>query len=403
MTGPSVSTSGGHDLGSVFGSPDSAFQAPEPRSHQRRNALIWSALAVVLVAGACAMVHIGANLGYDDALVDFEAAVDDTEDSALALESELAGLDGTVSAATGIADADSGGLMDAASKETLVAAVDEAEEAVSEGAAVRQQRLPSAGEKPIWAWELFGETTQLAADREAADELAEEFEGARRAADDAVNALHEAGTAAITSAANAAAGFETAHVSARNLDIIALRSAAERVRESEGSLDEAAAAAYTDLETAASQMLASEQAELAEKSGPLYEARLEIEAFARSLAPGVLLDFDWSEFVNGYGYADSMGGYATWWFHDPGYATIELSNSVAAYWPSARSQALVAHEVGHAISVKCDGMYDDSTQENIEAWATAWAIGMGYTDVANGTSAYGAPPQTMIDTAAECR
>jgi hypothetical protein len=357
----------------------------------------------VLVTGASAAVQVGANLGYDDALVDFEAAVGEAKESGLLLDGELSALDGTVLVVTDITDADSGTLMDAASKETLVAAVDEAQTAASEGIGVREQALPSADDKPTWAWELFGETTRLNTRRDAAGDLTDDFDAAGQSAGEAARRLEEAGVAAIASAADASTGFEAAHVSARNLDIIALRSAAERLQQSESRLDETVAAAYSDLETAASQMLASEQAELAEKAGPLYGARLEIEAFARSLAPGVLLDFDWSELVNGYGYADSMGGYATWWYQDPGYATIELSDSVAAYWPGARSQALVAHEVGHAISVKCDGMYDDTNQDNIEAWATAWAISMGYTDVANGTSAYGPPPQSMIDAAAGCR
>lgn len=263
--------------------------------------------------------------------------------------------------------------------------------------------MPQSDEKPSWAWELFGETTQLNSDREAAGDLAADRDVASEAAVDAAGTISEAGLAAVASAADAATGFEAAHISARNLDIIALRTAAEKLQQSESTLDETTASSYTDLENAASQMLTSEQAEIAEKGGPLYNARLEIEAFARALAPGVLLDFDWSELVGGYGYADSMGGYATWWYGDPGYATIELSNSVAAYWPGARSEALVAHEVGHTMSIKCKGMYDDSTQENVEAWATAWAISMGYTDIANGTSAYGAPPQSLIDAAAGCR
>lgn len=403
MTGPSAPPPGGHDLGTTFGAPvgATALRAPTPRRGRSRP--IWTGVGILLVAGACTAVQLSANLGYDDALTSFEATIDDAEDSGLLLDDELAELDSTLAVASGIADADSGTLMDAATKAALAAAIADAQTTVADSTTVREQPLPSAEEKPTWAWELLGETTQLHTDRDAADDLIADFDAAGETADDATGAVQDAGSAAIASAADAAVGFEAAHVSARNLDIIALRSAAEQVQQSRENLDEIAAAAYAELEAAAAQMLVSEQAELAEKSGPLYDARLEIEAFARSLAPGVLLDFDWSELVNGYGYADSMGGYATWWYHDPGYATIELSNSVAVYWPSARSQALVAHEVGHTISVKCDGMYDDSTQENIEAWATAWAISMGFTDVANGTSAYGAPPQSMIDAAAGCR
>ncbi|WP_460781752.1 hypothetical protein [Microbacterium shaanxiense] len=393
--------SGGHDLGTAFGSSATAALAPRPRG--RRAGFIWTGVGIVVLATACTAVQVSANLGYDDALSGFETAVDGAKDSGLVLDEELAALDGTLAIASGIVEADRGTLMDGASKDALLAAVEEARTAMTDGAAVREQELPSTGDKPVWAWELFGETAQLNSERDEADALDEDFDTAGEDAGEASSAVAEAGAAAVASAADAAAGFEAAHISARNLDIIALRSAAERVQLGDGTLDEAASAAYADLEAAASQMLVSEQAELAEKSGPLYSARLEVEEFARSLAPGVLLDFDWSELVNGYGYGDSMGGYATWWYQDPGYATIELSDSVAAHWPGARSQALVAHEVGHAISVKCDGMYDDSDQANIEAWATAWAISMGFTDAANGTSAYGAPPQSMIDAAAGCR
>ena len=117
----------------------------------------------------------------------------------------------------------------------------------------------------------------------------------------------------------------------------------------------------------------------------------------------MLIEFDWSPVVNGAGYGGSMGGLTTWWWDEPDRALIELSDSVAAQWPAERSRALVAHEVGHAISVKCEGMYDASTQDSIEKWATAWAIGMGFSDDANGVSAYGYPPQSYIDAALACR
>ncbi len=168
-------------------------------------------------------------------------------------------------------------------------------------------------------------------------------------------------------------------------------------------MDAPTADAYVELESAAAAMLSSEQAELAEKQGPLFDARIQIEAFARELAPDVLIDFDWSDYVGGYGDGDSMGGYATWWYGDPGYSTIELSNSVAALWPSERSRALVAHEVGHAISVKCEGLYDDTTQESTGPGPRSRLVGSRFTDPANGTSAYGAPPQSLIDAAAGCR
>ena len=402
MTSSPVPPPGGHQIESVFGAVSELPPAPAERIHRGRTGVLFSVLGIIVIGSACALTQWSANVGYDDALIAFERGVDDAETSRENLGEELMTLDEVTDLAVTVTEADSGHLMDPAAKADFAAAVEEAMDAEADASALAEQSLPDAGEKPAWAWELFGETARLNADLDVAEEHRADFEATTADIADAAASVDQSGTAAVLSAAAAADAFETAHVSARNVDIIALRHAAGWLTDAV-DLDASVTDAYVELEGAASQMLASEQAEIAEKQGPLYDARIEIEAFARGLAPGVLLDFDWSPLVNGYGESDSMGGYATWWYSDPGHANIELSDSVARYWPGDRSRALVAHEVGHAISVKCDGMYDDSTQENIEAWATAWAISMGFHDAANGTSAYGAPPQELIDAAAACR
>lgn len=404
MTTSSVPPPGSHRLESSFGavSEPAPSLASSAKPQRRRAALLLSLLGLVVVGSACALTQWAANVGYDDALVAFEDGVDDAEAGQAHLREELTALTEATKIALTVAEADGGDLMDAAKKEAFSAAVDDAADAETEASSLADRPLPDAADKPAWAWELFGETARLNAVLDEADEMREGFDAARTTLTGARAAVDGTGTAAVISAAEAAETFEAAHVSARNDDIIALRHAADRLA-GVVALEASAADAYVELEDAASQMLASEQAEIAEKEGPLSDARIEIEAFARGLAPGVLLDFDWSPLVNGYGDADSMGGYATWWYSDPGHANIELSDSVARQWPGDRSRALVAHEVGHAISVKCDDMYDHSTQESIEAWATAWAISMGFHDAANGTSAYGAPPQSLIDDAAACR
>lgn len=402
MAASPVPPSGGHQIESAFGAAADPAPASERKPSRRRTGLILTALGILVIGATCAGTQWAANVGYDDALLAFEDAADDAEASQDDLERTLLALTDTTDVATTVAETDSGNLMDAASKETFTAALSEAAEAQDQAAELIEERLPEATEKPAWAWELFGATAELNTE---SDELVDDqssFDEASSAVATASDAVNTTGTAAVLSAAEAAGAFESAHVSARNTDIIALRRAAERLSRA-AALDATSAEAYAELESAAAQMLSSEQAELAEKQGPLHDARVEIEAFARDLAPGVLLDFDWSPLVNGYGEADSMGGYATWWYGEPGYANLELSDSVARYWPGDRSRALVAHEVGHAISVKCKGMYDDSDQGTIEAWATAWAIGMGFHDDANGTSAYGTPPQSLIDAAAACR
>lgn len=394
---------GGHLLPADVGGLGAVLPPPPTGRRVRRRPIIATAIGIVVVGLACAGVQVAANLGYDDALVAFDDAADEARSSGSTVSTDITALQVTTDAGTAVATLDSGTFIDAESKADLTAALETATSTLSAANEVVAETLPTAGEKPTWAWELFGESGQLNEDREFAEDLTEDLETAEADLAASETVMQETGAVSLTAAADAAAAFEAAHRSARNLDIIALRTAADQVRATAPVLDGSASSAFSELESAAAAMLVSERAELAEKAGPLQPARLEIEAFARALAPGVLLEFDWSALVNGFGYADSMGGYATWWYADPGYATIELSNSVAEQWPNDRSKALIAHEVGHAISVKCEGMYDDSSQENIEAWATAWAISMGYRDDANGTWAYGAPSQSLIDAAAGCR
>lgn len=395
---------GGHgfasSVGGVVGSPP--VSAPPHRVRRSVMGTILAGAGVIVLSAVIAGVHWGANVSYDEALASFDETLRAAEAGQEGLDDTVESLVETTDAAETVIEAETGALMDAGVKDALITAMAQATDAESEATALAEQALPLADRKPDWTWELFGEAAQLGADRETAAAQLERFDSAAADAESGAKAVDEAGTAAVQSAVDAAAGFEAAHVSARNLDIIALRQAADDLSGA-AAMDAPTADAYVELESAAAAMLSSEQAELAEKQGPLFDARIQIEAFARELAPDVLIDFDWSDYVGGYGDGDSMGGYATWWYGDPGYSTIELSNSVAALWPSERSRALVAHEVGHAISVKCEGLYDDTTQESIEAWATAWAISMGFTDPANGTSAYGAPPQSLIDAAAACR
>ena len=398
---PVPSAPGGHDFGPVVGgTAEHAMLAPRSPRGSRR--WWWVALGVVVVGVACVGIQWGANVGYDEALVAFDDAVDQAEAGQAGLADAASSLTEKMDSAAEVIAVRTDRLMDGESAAVLDDASAAAEQAAVDAAALADDALPRAQEKPAWAWELFDAASQL--DEESADARAQTgaYDEARDGAQTAAAALDEAGVTAVLSAAGSASDFEAKHISARNPDIIALRRAAGAL---EGAviMDATTVTAYTDLESAAAAMLSSETAELAEKQGPLLQARTEIEAFARELAPGVLLDFDWSPLVNGYGYGDSMGGYATWWYGDPGYSTIKLSDSVAAYWPGDRSRALVAHEVGHAISVRCEGMYDDSDPDTIEAWATAWAISKGFTDDANGTSAYGAPSQSLIDAAAGCR
>lgn len=394
---------GDHQITENFGSADATSLASTEPLRKRRPQLIRVVFWILVIGIVCGAVQLTANLLFDDAQRGFESTAADAEKSRSLLADDVSTFDDAIAAGNRVVESASIWLMDADMKSALASAVSAAEPTAEQIASVAERPIPTGSDKPRWAWELFGATVQLNADRDTADDLIASYDSANEDAVAAASTLEEAGSTALHSAANAAQAFEAAHIAARNPDIIAFRAAAERVSIAAETLDSTASTAYSDFEAAAAQMLASEHDELMEKGGPLNSARDEVEAFARSLVPGLLLDFDWSPLVNGFGDADSMGGYATWWYGEPGYANIELSNSVAEYWPSDRSKALVAHEVGHAVSVRCDGAYDDSSQDKIEDWATAWAISMGFLNRANGTSTYGAPPQALIDAAAGCR
>ncbi|MFS0912965.1 hypothetical protein AB3M89_14385 [Microbacterium sp. 179-I 3D2 NHS] len=397
------SSSGGHALAPRFHGGH-AVVGTDPRAPRpRRTGLILGILGGAAVLATLGITQLTASLGYDAAAENYDDATATVTREKSDLRTESSDLQAVSEAALLIVDHPADVLVvDAAAEDALRAAVAAADEATTSADALVASELPPAGEKPALFWDLFGSTAQLDGRSADAAGLAADLDTTSAEVGEASTALVESGIALLSTAGEAAVPFEAAHISARNDAVIALRDAAADVL-TISTIDDAAATTYIALQDAAAQVIATENEELAEKAGPLLGARLEIEAFARALAPGVLLEFDWAPVVNGAGYNGSMGGYTTWWWDDPGRSVIQLSNSVAEQWPADRSQALVAHEVGHAISVKCQDMYDSSTQDSIEKWATAWAISMGFTDDANGVWAYGYPPQSYIDAAAGCR
>lgn len=389
---------GGHVLPAHIAS---AFpQAPRPR--KRRTGLLIGIIGALVAVAVVGALQITANLGYDDTRAEFDGARETAQDTIAEVTLSSDRLVSASDTATLLLDSDSGVLADPTAKEALAASITEAADTSASADQVLDTALPDEGLKPVFFWELFGASEGLRLDIQDLEDLDSELAEESPALAEAETLVTDAGLAFLGSAATAAASFEAAHVSAKNDDVIALRDAASTAAGA-SALDDSAVTTFVALQDAAAQVVASESAELSEKAGPLQGVRLEIEAYARSLAPGVLLEFDWNQIVNNAGENGSMGGLTTWWWDEPDRAVIELSNSVAEQWPADRSKALVAHEVGHAISVKCEDMYDSSTQDSIEKWATAWAISMGFTDDANGVWAYGYPPQSYIDAAAGCR
>ncbi|MFC6356342.1 hypothetical protein [Luethyella okanaganae] len=146
--------------------------------------------------------------------------------------------------------------------------------------------------------------------------------------------------------------------------------------------------------------------EEAEKLDLSYPVRAEIEAYARSIAGGVTLDFDWQPEVNGLG-AGWLSGTAEFWPTDGGWGIINLNDTVASGWNDGdNARALVAHEVGHTQVVRdsCRALFaGPEFAGDHEIWATAWSISLGFDVPGSGIQAYGRPTDAQIATAGQCR
>ncbi|MET0812835.1 MAG: hypothetical protein ABWY03_07255 [Microbacterium sp.] len=378
---------------------------PDRRAAGSRSVVGWTVglgLAALVIAGA-ALVHVNANLAFDDALLGTQAAVADAEAARADVDDVLGESTAEVQASGAIVAAAADDLVDPAARTALADASAANAEAVADAQALVGERISEPdSEKPLWTWELFDAVPTLEAETAELDDLTRALTTADAAIETAGEDLEDAATALYASIAPAADALEAAHVSARNAVMIAFRKASDAATE-QSLVDESAAEAFSAYAATAGELKASAASVLETKGGPLYGTRLEVEAYARSIAGGVLLEFDWAPFVNGVGGSRGISGTATWNTADGGFSTITLSNSVAETWPGASAKALVTHEVGHAITSKCHDMFDSADQAQNEAWATAWAISMGHTDEGNGVQAYGYPPQALIDKAATCR
>ncbi|GAA1935256.1 hypothetical protein GCM10009775_28940 [Microbacterium aoyamense] len=362
-------------------------------------------VVVVLAAAAWAVVHVVANRAFDEAASAVAAAALDAGDATVSLRALTDDVAGSVHVAGVIVETSSTAedLVDANARAELADAATASAALVDKAAStlqdsVRAEETP----KPLWTWDLLTVAPRLTGNASGLGEYAKALASAQDAVEDADAALLDAARDLYASVPPLAAALEKANVSARAFVLLDLRYAAAAAAEQTG-LGTGAANAFTTYAAMAANLKHSQQVELAEKAGPLLATRLEIEAFARSIAGGVVLDFDWAPIVAGVGGSDGIGGTATWAVVRGGFSTITLSNSVAETWPSADARALVAHEVGHAITSKCSEMFDSANADANEAWATAWAISMGHTATGNGVQAYGYPPQSLIDKAATCR
>lgn len=394
-------------MSSPVGSAVSEGVPAVQRRRLSRHAKSWwiVVLAVLVLAAVWAAVHVVADRAFDEAASAVTVAALTNRDATDSLRALVDDASGAVKVSGVIVDASSSAedLVDASARAALSDAAAASAGVVDEAASTLRDSV-AAGDtrKPLWTWDLLTAAPRLTANAAELGEYTDSLGTAQDAVEDASATLLDAAQDLYASVPPKAAALEAANVSARAFVLLDLREAAAAAAGQTG-LGTGAATAFTTYAAKAANLTHSQQVELAEKAGPLLATRLEIEEFARSIAGGVVLDFDWAPIVAGVGGSDGMGGTATWAVVRGGFSTITLSDSVAENWPSADARALVAHEVGHAITSKCSDMFDSADADANEAWATAWAISMGHTAIGNGIQAYGYPPQALIEKAATCR
>ena len=378
-------------------------------SRRRRNLLVGGVAALVLVlVVALGLSGLAGQRRLADAQEEFRAAATEVvaaaaqaQDASARLAEAVDAANADLAVAQAALAAAEDGYVPATEKTALQTAAQQATDVVT--AAAPQPLEPTRRSKPDDAAEALALAESLRARSAELEEAAQadaEQVAAVQAAVEATRAAGGALTAGLPAAAEAvlAANSSTGQLARLGLlDVIETLPAAD-------DWDEAAAAAVATYVSAAHAVEESHAAEEAEKAGPLRERRIEVETFARSIAGGVPLDFDWATIVNGFGQGGSHGGTATW---DPaygGFTTIALSDSIAASWgtePAGR--AVTVHEVGHAMAAKCYDMFSTSFNGEPETWATAWAIGMGYDTNGSGESLYGRPSDDLIALSTQCR
>ena len=381
-------------------------QGPVPARRPRRRAVLaWSLsiLGVLLLAGLGAVLQLTSNLGYDQARTQLESALTTQSDEATHNDRVRVVDDEAARAADVLLAVTDPALVSDADRTALTSARDRAQKASAEAMSLSATPVPDVGAKPFWFWELYARTAKLEADSRSVRTLTSALGRSSEELGSATSAVGKTGVAVVNVAGGLAAQIENDNRPSPNQGVLTMRDLAANLVATT-SFDEQVAQGFRDYAASIQKVRDGHAATLAAEAGPLQGARQEIEDFARGLAPGVLLDFEWADRVNDLGGDNGyLSGETVWPTTRGQYATIRLSNSVAEDWPGPSSHALVAHEIGHAITTKCWGMYDITNSQTVEAWATAWAISMGFTDDGNGTQAYGPPPQELIDKAATCR
>ncbi|MDQ2661125.1 MAG: hypothetical protein M3Y52_04555 [Actinomycetota bacterium] len=296
-----------------------------------------------------------------------------------------------------------GPYADPATASALSEAV-QALESSSAAAVAERVQVSVRDNHSVWPPALREASVEVEALARDLDERSRGLEALAQHVRDALERTERAGDALVASVAASAPRLEEAHASARNADRLAFRDATAIMGRYVGAWDADTPVHLAAYVAAVERLIASDAAEEAEKAGDLFVQRQAVEDYARSIAGGVLLEFDWAPIVNGFGEGTSYGGTATASDVGAPHAMIALSDSIARDWPwSDIGRAVVVHEVGHAMTGKCAQIFTPTSGLEHEAWATAWAIGMGMEGNGNGESLYGRPPAELIERSLTCR
>lgn len=371
----------------------------------------WAASLVALGIAGSAIVglQLWRDLAWSDHLdvrAQYELALADTTKWSTALESNLRNSSNLLRVSGLVAESATGYVDDSVvesltASESAFSGVVASAEADANWVAPRHEPL---GERAL-LWEVLGESSAL---RAAATTLASDGERLHRTTTMLLGGGDEFEAEIVTLINTVGAVGESQlprYPSATNDTYRDLKTAVDNAT-SQRAVDSRSTWIVDRVIETTDAFAASHAAKEAAKAGPLAARRTEIEDFARSIAGGVRIDFTWQDIVIGHGQGRSAAGTATWDTADNGYSSVTLTNSIARYWTEwAGYRSLVAHEIGHSITSKCYEMFRDGPFGNDnERWATAWAIGMGYTvSAANGSDLYGAPTAEQINATMSCR
>ena len=370
----------------------------------------WAIVAGVLVAALVAALILvppflerrSAENRYADAVAERNGAATAYDDQRVLADDGRTSADDALDVADAVATAEAEPYLDPEGVDAVRAIADDLRSAPDPGAdapiQIEPETYESVDEYAAAADALEEEAAALRRDAEALAEAANLFEEKAPQLETAVAELR-------AEIPDRAEKLEEDNISSEARVRIDLQYAADLAATS----DDYVAYYIGEYASAAAAVEDSQASELAEKDqgDGLADTRLEIEEFVRSIVGDARVDFDWAPIVNGLGEGVSAGGYVEWHYLDGGYATMELSNSIAAYWPDERFEGLVAHESGHVITSQCQDLLNDTFEGDAELMATAWAIGMGFDNPwGNGVDFYfnGVPPaQELIDETKSCR